>query len=100
MKKLLLIIMLFCMTGLSSFASDCEVDGIYYNLNGENATVTSGDNKYTGDVVIPSSIIYNEVSYGVTSIGETAFWSCSDLTSITIPNSVTSIGDDAFYDCI
>ncbi len=35
----------------------------------------------------------------VTSIGESAFYSCTGFTSITIPNSVTSIGDYAFYNC-
>ena len=35
----------------------------------------------------------------VTLIGERAFYYCSSLTSIIIPNSVTSIGDYAFSDC-
>ena len=36
---------------------------------------------------------------GTRFIGSYAFRSCSNLKSITIPESVTSIGDYAFYDC-
>jgi hypothetical protein len=39
------------------------------------------------------------VSNSVTSIGDSAFYCCSGLISISIPNSVTSIGDSAFEDC-
>ena len=35
----------------------------------------------------------------VTKIGRSAFWCCSSLTSINIPNSVTTIGISAFSDC-
>ena len=86
---------------ISSSAYDVEVDGIYYNLisKGNVAEVTKGDNLYTGDITIPSSINVNEVEYSVTIIGDEAFYGCSGLTSITIPNSVTSIRDYAFWCC-
>ncbi|MBR1520755.1 MAG: leucine-rich repeat domain-containing protein [Bacteroidaceae bacterium] len=78
-----------------------EVDGIYYNLDKDEkqAEVTYGNSKYTDKVVIPESFSYDEVIYSVTSIGWDAFRNCSDLTSVTIPNSVTSIGRGAFRNC-
>lgn len=54
---------------------------------------------YSGDIVIPEKVTYNGVECSVTSIGEDAFYYCTSLTSITIPNSVTSIGEDAFEYC-
>ena len=95
-----LIMSLFITT--MAFAYDAEIDGIYYNLDAENkiAEVTSGDYYYcySGNIIIPEKVIYNGVEYSVTSIGGGAF-SRSFLTSITIPNSVTSIGESAFYGC-
>ena len=83
------------------FAYDAEIDGIYYNLDAENKTaeVTSGDEYYMGDIVIPSSIVSNGVTYSVTSIGAYAFSDYSLrglLHSISIPNTIVSIGSGAF----
>ena len=57
------------------------------------------NNHVSGDVVIPSSIEYNGTTYNVTSIGDSAFYYCSGLTSVTIPNGVTSIDSFAFFAC-
>lgn len=40
-----------------------------------------------------------EIGTDVTSIGEAAFYGCSGLTNVTIPNSVTTIDNDAFHYC-
>ena len=69
---------------------------IYYKVNGENATVVAGDEKYSGVVNIPE-IVTNELKhYEVTAIGEKAFSSCDNLTSLNMPNSVTSVGEWSF----
>ena len=39
------------------------------------------------------------IAEGVTSIGDSAFFDCTSLTSVTIPDSVTSIGRYAFQNC-
>ena len=50
-----------------------------------------GMTQLEGELVIPDN---------VTSIGSSAFYGCSGLTSVTIGNSVTSIGNLVFYNCI
>ena len=100
MKKILLSTLLLVLPMLAS-AYDCQVDGIYYNLipKGNLAEVTSGDTKYSDEVTIPEKFTYEGVEYSVTSIGNEAFYYCSGLTSVTIPNSVTTIGNGAFLYC-
>ncbi len=45
------------------------------------------------------SIVTLKIEYGVTSIGESAFYNCRNITSVTIPTSVTRIESFAFQDC-
>lgn len=83
-------------------AYDFEVGGIYYNIISATdltAEVTNGDNKYTGDVIIPSTVNYKSRDLAVIAIGWGGFSGCTELNSITIPNSVKSIGGSAFEDC-
>lgn len=82
---------------------------LYFNIVGGNAQVTYplfsnhdyyyGYTKPTGNLSIPDSVLYGGNTYSVTSIGDRAFYGCSGLESITIPNSVTSIDTFAFYGC-
>ena len=85
-----------------------KLDGIWYNLitKGKAAEVTNrsggdgnGRGSYSGSVDIPPSVTYDGVDYDVAIIGQNAFYDCSGLTSVTIPNSVTSIEYDAFGGC-
>ena len=92
------------------FAWDYErvqIGDLYYNLDATNQTaeVTSQNSSYPywsttiTTAIIPASVEYNSVTYTVTSIGNSAFYNCTGLTSVTIPNSVTSIGNYAFQGC-
>ncbi|MBR6630164.1 MAG: leucine-rich repeat domain-containing protein [Bacteroidaceae bacterium] len=96
-----IVAMLLCC--ITANAYSFEVDGIYYNSYGSNSVeVTYKDgnyNSYSGDVVIPETVTYNDVEYKVTSIGYRAFKNCSGLTSVTIPQGVTTIGSYAFDGC-
>ena len=107
-KLTFLLTILMSMVGAKALAYDAKVGDIYYYFSGTNATVTyyeyykygtSNKTAYSGAVIIPSSVTYKGKEYSVTSIGSSAFASCSGLTSVTIPNSVKSISAYAFYGC-
>lgn len=103
------------MMGENAFAYDIAVnndDGvtIYYNYINERkelqvtyrsySSYSGYSSNYSGDVVIPNEVTYKDNNLKVTSIGNYAFYGCSYLSSVTIPESVISIYNYAFYGCI
>ena len=78
-------------------------DTIYYGIISSVAPykveVRAHPNKYSGDITIPSSILYNGINYSVTKIGAGAFYYNPNLTSINLPTSITNIGNVAFTRC-
>ena len=96
------------------FSAMCESgQTLYYKISDSSAfeiavvapDLSSGypawitHNKPTGDLVIPSIVEHEGNNYTVASILERAFMSCTELTSVVVPDSVTFIGEHAFgYD--
>ncbi len=68
---------------------------IFNSVNVSKGVTSIGDYAFYGCSYLTSIIIPE----GVTSIGQEAFYSCSYLPFVTLPSSVTSIGDNAFYEC-
>ena len=91
----LMVITALPLTAITSFATTSG-DFEYEVILKEDKTCEITN--YTGtatELTIPSTLD----GYSVTSIGDEAFYQCTSLKNITIPDSVTSIGDDAFYHC-
>ncbi len=109
MKRFFLLWMSFILTTVL-WAYNFQSGDLYYNITSSTAPYTvevtyqelGGDN-YKGltSVSIPATVTYDGTTYSVTSIGGSgsAFYGCTGITAITIPNSVTSIGNSAFWGC-
>lgn len=117
-----LVLIFFCY--LTSYAHDFEVDGIYYNITSSSNlevevthwssfiepsyqnsyTETSNTTPYSGNIIIPEIVKYNNKSYTVVGIGQYAFgvqgnYSATNITTIMLPNTIKTIGARAFCGC-
>ncbi len=101
--KYIAVVVTMLIACVQSHAYDFEVGGIYYSIvsfTDFTCKVTSGENEYKGNIVIPAEVEYNSRKLKVVWIGFEAFKECTSLTSVSIPNSVTYIGESAFSGCV
>ena len=99
MKKSILLLFA-ALFPLVASAQDFKFNNNSYSITSETdktVELTYGRNDYS--ITVPATVTYNGVNYSVTSIGKSAFHGCSELISITLPESLTSIGDWAFSGC-
>ena len=80
------------------WAQTFTVDNLSYTVTSSVTVSVSKTEGLTGDVNIPSSVVFEDVTYAVTSIPEYAFGNTA-ITSVTIPASVGSVGARAFQLC-
>lgn len=100
-KQLCLILTMIMAVG-KALAYDFMVDGIAYNiLSASDLTceVVGCYREYAGDLIIPSTVRFQNRELRVVELGDKCFQFYADLTSIEIPSSVTSIGLDCFLGC-
>ena len=71
----------------------------FYGSNQYSCVLRYGSLSDSRNYVYQNSVTKIEMGIGVTSIGESAFYACYSLASITIPDGVMSIGTSAFKSC-
>lgn len=88
----------------SAYSEEFMEDGINYRINSSNPLDVSvcrlpNSTHYSGDIDIPSSVEHEGVKYTVSGISNWAFENCSEITSISMPQSIVEIGESAFAGC-
>lgn len=81
-----------------------ESNGIVYSItSGQTVEVQPYfellNSPYSGSISIPQTVEHDGITYTVTSLAESAFEDCGNVTSLTLPPTVRSIGPYCFYNC-
>ena len=82
-------------------AQDFYENGVGYTINGNTVSVTGFTDDLPANLTIPTTVTNGDsgVEYTVNSIGESAFYFCTKLTSVYIPNTIEVLGNKAFQYC-
>lgn len=100
MKRIIIAVVL-CVSALFVPMHAFVVDGFNYEITGSNkVALIAMWPTYSGNVNVPQTITYNNVSYTVTEIGDGAFRNAEFLTSVTLCSTIVKIGASAFENCI
>ena len=75
------------------------IGGIKYLLYAKHKTAKVLKNNYEGNIVIPQIVSYKGNEFQITSLEDSCFKNCSNLTSITLPEGITSLGYECFRGC-
>lgn len=108
MKQLLFLLAFAGSLTLS--AQTFDVGDIRYKVVDADLATVSVEKKtpsYTGAVVIPSKVTYEDAEYTVVSLTQSAtasttdgaFANCTGLTSVALPETLTAIGNYSFNGC-
>ena len=99
-KSIILLVCVFLQTKAFADTKSRESNGIVYEINIATGYASVRYMKKDVDTGhISASILCDGYWYPVKFINSSAFSGCSNLTSVTIPNSITSIGESAFSGC-
>ena len=75
------------------------VEVTYFGELSDNDYIYQNWKNYSGNLVIPDKVTYNETEYSVTAIGDYAVTGASKVTSVTLHDGIISIGEGAFATC-
>ena len=100
MIRIILSMVLTCLSALAAIAQEtATIGGIEYHLQNGEATVMKQTATFSGNVVIPEKVSYNNEEYVVTSLSTSAFSDQNAITSIQLPNSIIEIGARCVSSC-
>ena len=89
-----------CLVTVKEGADYLEEDGVYYKASGNHLTVVAHPSaKYSGNIILGDTLIYEDIVYYITAIDDDAFSECPDLLFVSMSNGLSEIGARAFVGC-